>query len=96
MSRDDISMKNKISDEIARFWLVWGVLLGSGTKPWRSFKINEFQGKSMKINEIQWKIMIFMIFGNFRNSIARPTRVDHPRWSQEFLPLGNVRFRGVS
>ena len=49
MSRDDISMKNKIPDEIARFWLVLGVLLGSGTEPWRSFKINEFQGKSMEI-----------------------------------------------
>ena len=37
-----------------------------------------------------------MIFGNLRNSITRPTRVDHPRWSGEFFPLGNVRFRGVS
>ena len=37
-----------------------------------------------------------MIFGNLRNSMTRPTRVDHPRWSGEFFPLGNVRFRGVS
>ena len=37
-----------------------------------------------------------MIFGNLRNSMTRPTRVDHPRWSGEFSPLGNVRFRGVS
>ena len=37
-----------------------------------------------------------MIFGNLRNSMTRPTPVDHPRWSEEFFPLGNVRFRSVS
>ena len=28
--------------------------------------------------------------------LTRPTRVDHPRWSGEFFPLRNVRFRDVS
>ena len=50
----------------------------------------------MKIIENHEKTWFFMIFGILRNSMTRPTRVDHPRWSGEFFPLGNVRFRGVS
>ena len=50
----------------------------------------------MKIIEYHQKSRFFIIFGNLRISMTRPTRVDHPRWSGEFFPLGNVRFRGVS